>query len=191
MALIAIHAVVYVPTHAAMIAIGIRFGVAIGALEHVVVRGIRVARCTHTVRIAMIHGEPCVVECSSQPARSRVTGCACGWETRRDVVWTVRGLVLRFVTAVTIRGDRCVVVIYVAVRAGHRSVGPGQRETRIVVIKGRGGPGRRAVAHLTLLGKACGHMIRIVCCLELVQVTAHTCSIRDVVVSVRVALAAL
>ena len=191
MALIAVHAVIYVPTHAAMSAIGIRFGVAIGALEHAVVRGIRVARGTDTVRIAMIHWEPCVVESSSQPARSRMTGSACGWEACRNVVWTARSLVLRFVTAVAIRGDRCVVVIYVAVRAGHRSMGPGQRETRIVVVEGRGSPGRRVVAHLTLLREACRHMIRIVGRLEVIQVTAHACSVRDVVVSIRVALAAL
>ena len=191
MALIAIHAVIYVPTHAAMLAIGIRFGVAIGALKQFVVRGIRVARCTDTVRIAMIHWEPRVVESRSQPARSRMTGSACGWEACRNVVWTARSLVLRFVTAVAIRGDRCVVVIYVAVRAGNRSMGPGQRETRIVVVEGRGSPGRRVVAHLTLLREACGHMIRIVGGLELIQVTAHACSTRDVVVSIRVALATL
>jgi hypothetical protein len=191
MALIAIHAVIYVATHAAMLAIGIRLGVAVGALEHGVVRGIRVAGCTDTVRIAMIHWEPCVVEGSSQPARSRMTGSACGWEACRNVVWTVRSLVLRFVTAVAIRGDGCVVVIYMAVRAGHRSMGPGQRETRVVVVEGRGSPGRRVVAHLTLLREACRHMIGIVGRLELIQVTAHACRIRDVVVSIRVALAAL
>lgn len=154
MALVAVHAVVYVPTHAPMITIGIRFGMAVGALEYGVVRGIRVARCTDTVRVAMVHREPCVIEGGAQPARSGVTSGARCWEAGRYVIRVVRALVVRLVTAVTVGRDRGVVVVHMAARACDRGVGSGQRETGVVVIEARRTPRGSAVAYITLLGEA-------------------------------------
>ena len=68
MALVAVDAVVYVPAYVAMVSIGIRFGMAVCALEHTVVRGVRVTRRADTIRVAMVHREPRVIESGSQPA---------------------------------------------------------------------------------------------------------------------------
>ena len=68
MALVAIHAVVHVTTHVAMITIGVRLGVAVRALEDAVVGRVRVTGRTYAVRVAVVHGEPRVIESGSQPS---------------------------------------------------------------------------------------------------------------------------
>jgi len=68
MALVAIHAVVHVTTHVAMITIGVRLGVAVRALEDAVVGRIRVTGRAHAVCVAVVHGEPRVIESGSQPS---------------------------------------------------------------------------------------------------------------------------
>jgi hypothetical protein len=60
--LVAVHTVVYIAADAPMIAIGVRFGMAIRALEDGIGRRISVTGRAHAIGIAMIHREPCVIE---------------------------------------------------------------------------------------------------------------------------------
>ena len=68
MALVAIRAVVHVTADVAMIAIRVRLGVAVRALEDAVVGRIRVTGRAHAVCVAVVHGEPRVIESGSQPS---------------------------------------------------------------------------------------------------------------------------
>src|SRR5215475_12235071 len=92
-----------------------------------------------------------------------------GRESCRQMWRTVRLLILRLVTAVAISRYGSVVVVYVAVRTGNARMGAGQRKASVVVVKGSGSPGRRAVAHLTLLREVRRNVVRIVGRLELRQ----------------------
>jgi hypothetical protein len=60
--LVAVHTVVYIAADAPMIAIGVRLGVAIRALEDGIGRRFGVTCRTHAICIAVIHREPCVIE---------------------------------------------------------------------------------------------------------------------------------
>ena len=119
MALVAIHAVVHVSVDVAMIPIRVRFRVAVRALEDAVVGRIRVARRADPVRVAVIHGEPGVIEGGSQPTRGRVTGGATRRKSCRHVIRTVRGLVFRPMTAEAVGRNRSVVVVDVTACAQH------------------------------------------------------------------------
>ena len=142
MALIAIHAVVNVPTNIGMIEIRrIIVAMTTGALEHGVVARIRVAGGTNTIRVPMVCGEVRVVECGSGPCGRRMASITGRREASRCVV-RIRGpVVVRLMTSVAIRGQRRVVVVHVALRAGHvRRVISRQREGRRVVIEGGARP---------------------------------------------------
>lgn len=162
-ALVAVGAVVDIPTHIGMLEIrSIIVAVATGALEHGVVGRIRVAGGTNTVRVAVIHIEICVIECRSGPAcrgMARIASCR---EASRCVVRIVGPGVIRLVTAIAGRGQRRVVVVHVALRAGDvRRVISRQRERRGVVIEGgaqpiRGRPG--GVASVARCGEANGRV---------------------------------
>ena len=125
MALVAVHAVVDIAADAPMIAIGVRLGVAIRALEDGVGRRIGMTRRTDAIRIAMIHWEPRVVESRAQPTGGCVTGGTSSWKSSRHVIWIIRSLVVGLVTAETIGRDRCVVVVHVTACAGHGCVRAG------------------------------------------------------------------
>jgi len=64
---IAIRAVVYVPTNALVLLVGLTLGVTIRAREHGVVRGVGVTRRTDSVRTAVIRREPGVIEDRALP----------------------------------------------------------------------------------------------------------------------------
>jgi len=66
MALIAVLAVVDIATHALMLLVGLRFPVANRARKYRVIRWIRVAVAARACA-PVLHGEPGVVEHSSQP----------------------------------------------------------------------------------------------------------------------------
>jgi len=66
-ALIAIHAVVDIPTHIAMARVGVGLGMAIGALKDSVVRRIGMAGGTNSIRASVVHREPGVIEGRAQP----------------------------------------------------------------------------------------------------------------------------
>jgi len=190
MALVAIHAVVHVTIDVAMIAIRVRLGVAVRALEDVVVGRIRVTRRADPVRVAVIHGEPRVIESGSQPTRRGVASGAARRESCRHVARTVRGLVLRLMTAEAVGRNGGVVVVHVTACAWHGRVLPGQGETGVVVVKGSWAPGCRTVAYVALLRDSGRNVIRIVRSVEVFQMAAYAGRIRNVVVRVDMALAA-
>ncbi len=59
------------------------------------------------------------------------------------------------------------------------------------MIESRRTPGGRAVADIALLREAGGNMVRVVRVLEISQVAVHASRVRNVVITIRVALAAL
>lgn len=109
-------------------------------------------------------------------------------ETRGHVIRAVRGVVFRTVTSVAVARDRCVVVILVAVRAGHRRMLPRQGEGCVVVVENRGRPGRGAVTHLALLRKIHRDMVRAIRRLILLLMAGVAGGRRQVEVPVCVAL---
>ncbi len=123
-ALVAVHAVVHVSVDAPMIAVSVRLGMAIRALEDNVIRRVGVAGRADAIRVAVIHGEPGVIEGCTQPTGGCVADRTRGRETRRHVIGTVGRLVVGFVTAVTVSRNRRVVVVHVAACAGRRRVRP-------------------------------------------------------------------
>lgn len=123
MTLIAVNAVIHISWIALVRRISLRLGVAIRALEDRIVVRIRMADRANSVGgvASMAHGEPRVVERCSRPCRrvvaSRTGGCENSW---RGAMNRVRGrVVIRFVAAVAVGGQRGVVVIYVTAGAGH------------------------------------------------------------------------
>lgn len=188
---VAIYAVINIPTDATMLAIRTRLGVADRALKHAVVVRIRVAGGAHTIRSPMVDGEVGVVKRGVQPGRRRMAGCATSGETCRHMVWIRRRLIVSSVAAVTVRGQRRVVVVHVTVRARYAGMRAGQRERRVVVIEGSGRPGCRTVAYVALLRKTGRHVIRIRRSLKILQVTVHASRAGEVVIAIRVTLSAL
>jgi len=122
MALVAVHAVVYIAADVPMIAIGVGLGVAVRALEDGVVRRIGVTRRTYAICIAVIHREPRVIESRAQPTSGGVTGGTSGRESSRHVIRIVRRLVVRLVAAETVGGNRSVVVVHMTAGACNRCV---------------------------------------------------------------------
>ena len=57
MALVAVHAVVYVSADALVILVGLILGVAVRALKHGIIIRIDVAGSAHTIRVPVIDGE--------------------------------------------------------------------------------------------------------------------------------------
>lgn len=102
-----------------MVAIGVRFRMTVGALEHAVITGIRMAGGAHAVRIPVIDVEPGVIEGRSRPARGVVTKSTGVREACRNVIGIVRFVVLVLVTAVAVRRNAGVVVVQVAICAWH------------------------------------------------------------------------
>lgn len=120
-----------------------------------------------------------------------MAGRATSREACRDVVGVRGCLVLGPVTAVTIRRQRRVVVIHVAIGASHLGVRPRKRERCVVMVERRRCPGGRAMAYIALLRQSSRHVIGIGGSLKILQVAVHTSCAREVVVSVGVALRAL
>jgi hypothetical protein len=138
-ALVTVHAVVNVATDVRVAEVaGVVIAMASGALEHAVVARIRVARRAHTIGIPVIGREVGVIERRSRPAGRRVAGIASLREAGRRMVRVRRTRIVRIVAAVARRGQRRVVVVHVALRAGHVGrVIARQRERGHTVIKGR------------------------------------------------------
>jgi hypothetical protein len=150
-----------------------------------------VARRADPVRVAVIHGEPRVIESGSQPTRGRVASGAACRESRRYVIRIIRGLIFRLVTAEAVGRNCSVVVVHVTVCTCHGRVLPGQWETRVAVVEGRRAPGRRAVAHVALLRKADRRVVWVVRVLKILQMAAYAGRVCNVVVRIDVTLAAL
>ena len=189
-AVVAIHAVVDISADTLMARIGLALGMAVCALEDLIIIRIRVARTAHSARATVIGREPGVVESCVQPAAGVVAGGAGRRKPDRNVVRIVGGLVVGFMTAVTVRRKRRVVVVHVAKRTSGVGVRPREWEN-IIVVEGRGRPRARAVADVALLREACGGVIWVIRGLIFLQVAGYACRVRQAVVVVDVTLRAL
>jgi len=100
MALVAIHAVVNIPAHIGVAELGsVVIAVATRALEDRVVVSIRVASRADSIRVAVIHVEPGVIECGSRPGCRCVARVASRGEAGRLVVRIRRAVVVGQVAA--------------------------------------------------------------------------------------------
>ena len=147
MARIAINAVIDIPADTRMTKIGcVIVPMASGALEDSKVAGIRMAGRTDSIGVPVIDIEPGVVEGRSGPRR----GCVAVLTGRREpgggVAGVVRPLVIRFMTAITVGGETCVVVVHMTTGARNRSVGSGKRKRSVVVVKRSGAPSHGVMA---------------------------------------------
>ena len=192
MALVAVHTVVDIATNVRMTEIRrVPSAMAACALEHCVVTRIDVARSAHPIGIAVVHVEPRVVESGSQPTGGRVADCARSGEAGRDVTRIIGSLVVGFVTTIAIGRQRGVIVVQVTVRARHSGVRARQWERRVVVIEASRRPRGCVVTDVALLRETHGDMVRVVRALKISQMTTDTSRTGDVVIPVRMALAAL
>jgi hypothetical protein len=144
-ALVAIRAVPDIALHARVLGIGLGLGVATGADEDRVIRRIRMAVAAQLGGV-MWNLEPSVIERSSQPSRSGVTGLTRGWESCR-LMARVRGRgVILCVARVAIRRGPDELPADVATGARHGDVRARQREWRLRMIEDRASPRDRGVA---------------------------------------------
>jgi len=135
MTLVAVNAVVNVVAHTLMLGIGLALAVAIGTSKYGVVGRVGMASGAHAIRVAVVSGEPGVIEGRSLPRSGGVTGLAGRGESRRCVVRIGRGLIVSLVTGVAICRNRGVVVVHVTVGASHGGVRTRERKGSVVVIE--------------------------------------------------------
>ena len=132
-----------------------------------------------------------VIELAIRPADGVVAGLARRREIRRDVVdRRFRRVVVSLMTR-DAGGNRDVVVaVDVAVRtlARRNCMCAGEREARLRVIEVGRRPGIGRVATVAGLREIAGNVIGILCALEILKVARNTGRLRDVVVSVDVAI---
>ena len=134
-----------------------------------------------------------MVEGAVAPVGRGVALIARSREACLRVIWSRCALVVLQMALGAGTASEAVVVIHVALRAGERGMEPGQRETSGGVIKGRGGPVRRAMARLARLRETSRSVRRIVGVIEIGEVAADTSRVRgrQVVIAIHVALRAL
>ena len=108
-------------------------------------------RCVVVVGVALRarHGSMCagqrersfaVIKGGTRPGRRGMARGACGGEVHLDVIG-IRGLgEIRLVASVAILGQRCEIVVGVALCAPHGNMCAGQREGSLTVVKGGGSP---------------------------------------------------
>lgn len=121
----------------------------------------------------MIQVEPGVIKDSTGPSCRRVAGLARGGERRRRMVWVVRSLIIRLVTAIAIRRQGRVVVVHMATCARHAHVFSGQGENGLAVIERRRLPRCSRVTYVALLRETRRYVVGIGGSLEKGQMAAH------------------
>lgn len=124
MALVAVDAVVDVPTNVGMTEIRcIIVAMTTGALEHGVVVRIRMAGCANTIRLPMVRREVRVVERGPCPCSGGMACVTSLREASRCVIWIGGPGVVGIVATIARCRQRRVVVVHVALRTCHvRSV---------------------------------------------------------------------
>ena len=81
-----------------------------------------------------------MIERSVGPTDRRVAHRAVRRESRRYVARIIRSVEICLMARIAIRRQRCVVVVGVALRAGHCPMRPGKRESGLGVIERRRAP---------------------------------------------------
>lgn len=148
MARIAINAVVDVTAHAGVPRAGCRGGMAPSALKNGIIAGIRVAGGAHTLGVAVSNRKPGVIERRPRPCRGGVATLTRRRKPSRCVIGVVRRLVIGLVTAITVGRETRIVVVHVAICAGHAGMSPGKWKWSVVVIEYALGPSDGVVTHL-------------------------------------------
>lgn len=196
MARITASGVVHIVRHTSMVGIRVRLAVrvTVDAGEGGVIGRINVARSARSPHAGMragINREPGVIKGGSCPRSGVVAQRAGGGEGRRGVVGISGALIIRLMAGVAVRGRSRKLAVNVATGAGHGGVRAGQREGCGVVVEARGRPGRRRMAHLTLLREPSCCVIRVIGVLEVLQVAGHALSAQVGELPARVAALAL
>ena len=194
MALVAVVAVVHIPTHVRMAELRrVPAAVAIRTLEHLVVVRIGVTGRADAIRISVIRRKIRVIERGSGPCRGGVASRTGGRESGRRMIRVRGSVVVRLVTTHAGCRQRRVVIVHVATGAGHGGVRAGEREGRGVVVERGPAPVGGAVAGITRIREPDLCVIRIGGFVVIRQVTGYARGIRagQTVVPVHVALAAL
>jgi len=190
--LVAIGAVPHEVLHPLVLLGGSGLRVAISALEDCVIVRIGMTGGAHPVRIAVVDGEPGVIERGARPGSGRVASLAGSRETRRGVVRVGRALIVALMTRVTVSGDSRVVVVDVTVGTGNRGVCASQWEGRVVMVEGGVSPGHGVMAHVAGGRKPQGDMVHRTKRVVIVGLVARdTGRAAQLVVIVDVALRAL
>lgn len=190
-ALVAIGTVVDVIPHALMVLVSLGLRVTTGTREDAVVRRVCVTGSAQAVGTTVAGREPGVVKSGTRPSRRGVARLASGGESCSRVVRVRRILIVRLVTGVAVGGNRSVVVVHVAVGAGHCGMRARQRERRVVVIERGGNPRGRGVAQVALLRESDLHVLRVSRALKLFQMASNAGRAIQTVVSADVALRTL
>ena len=136
---IAIHAVVDIPSDPLVRGVSSCFGMArsVRAREHHIAIRIRVAGGANSVRVTVVDAPPCVTKRCTAPRSRGVARCAVRRKNcRRGAVNRIRCcVVVGLVASDAGRRQGGVVVVYVAVRAGHLRMKSRQRECRFAVVE--------------------------------------------------------
>jgi len=146
------------------------------------------------MRSGQLESGTCVVEGAVGPKDRIVTSLTSGRETRGNMVYRRRCIVVVGLMARDAGGVRDVVVIVdVAICALPRrhSVRSSEGESRAVVIERGVQPGRCVVALIAPLGEIRRHVIRVGRSLVVLQVAGHASRAGQVVVVINVTVAAL
>ena len=146
-----------------------------------------------SVRIAVVDAPPRVTERRAGPCRGVVTGSAVRRENSGSGAMNRirRGVVVGLMASVASRRQCRVVVVYVAIRAGHRCVESRQRESRLGVIEFAVRPLDCVVAQIARRWETKLDMVDRSCCAVVVlQVARRTSGTRQVVVVVDVTVRA-
>lgn len=165
--------------------------VAIGRQRRVVVVHVTVGTSYCGVRPRQREPRVVVVERSRRPRCSAMTNVALLRESRGHVVRVRRSLEILQMTVDASPARQVVVAVGVTLRALHVSMRAGQGPAGGGVVEGRVVPVARVMADLALLRESCGSVIGIRGSLVILQVATGAGGVRDVVVSIHMALTAL
>ena len=162
--------------------------VAIHRNRRVVVVQVAIGARNRSVRTRQRERSIVVVERGIGPNRRVVAEVARLRETCRHVAGIIGCVEIVQVAVHAGRAGDVVIAVDVALGALQRGVGAGKRKARRRMIKGSSGPGCRAVAYRAIGREAGSRVSRIICVLEISEVTRHAGCAGQIVIVVNVAL---
>jgi hypothetical protein len=130
-----------------------------------------------------------VIEVHACPVGSCMAGITCGWKSRGSMAGVVGPVPIGLVTPIAVCGQSRVVVVRVALRAGHCRMRTGQRKYRSMIECGTR-PSAGRVAQSTICWKTRSHVSGVVCPCEVGLVTPIAVRGQGRIVVIRVTLRA-
>lgn len=197
MALVTIWAVVNVATDPLMLLIGralvVRMTIRAGEYEEIIGIGVAITAGIPNSRHVRtrVDGEPGVIEGRTQPGCRVVAGLAGCRELRGHVIRIGGAQIILMMAPIAVRRQGGVVVVHMTAGARHRRMESRERKAGVIVVERSRNPCARVVAHVALLGESNLHVVGVVRILEILQMAADAGSVRQLVIVVHVALAAL